>query len=97
MSADQSETGQYVESCIYCGEPTAGGEGGYYSLVSGLEVCSQSPTTFHERYAVETWICPYRPRPTHGDDCPLCDGADTIQVKAVPSSMRLLPGTQSDD
>lgn len=42
----------------------------------------------------QIWPCPYRPKPTHGDDCPLCQGLGTIEVKAVPSSMRLLPGTQ---
>lgn len=37
------------EPCVYCEDPTAGEEGGYYSLRTGLEVCAQSPTTFHER------------------------------------------------
>jgi hypothetical protein len=36
--------------CVYCGEHILGGEGCWYSVVDGYEVCSsgKSPTSFHE-------------------------------------------------
>lgn len=38
-----------------------------------------------------TMNCPYVPRPSHDDECDICGGAGTIEVRDRPPSIRLLP------
>lgn len=47
--------------CMYCDDKIGGGHGGWYSLTTGFEICSRSPTTFHEG-AGDPWVWNARQR-----------------------------------